>query len=107
MTQTTLIVARMDRANAPEVAELFARSDATELPHLVGVQRRTLLTFHDLYFHLIEADNVVAPKVRELRNDPGFRDLDERLSKFIRPYHPNWQEPKDAMATPFYTWSRS
>jgi len=104
MTQTTLIVARMDPVNAPEVGGLFAQSDATELPHLIGVQRRQLLTFHDLYFHLIEADGNVAPRVREYRDHPGFRELNADLAKFVLPYHPSWREPKDAIAKPFYHW---
>ncbi|MEU9851564.1 TcmI family type II polyketide cyclase, partial [Streptomyces sp. NPDC047985] len=31
----------------------FAASDSTELPHLVGVTRRKLFQFGDVYLHLI------------------------------------------------------
>ncbi len=49
-----LIVARMAPGSAPDIAELFADSDAGELPELVGVTRRSLFQFGDVYMHLIE-----------------------------------------------------
>jgi cyclase len=95
----------MDPTHTDAVAELFARSDAGELPMLAGVRRRTLLTFHDLYFHLIEADAPVRDRVARLRDHPEFRDIDRRLAEYISPYHHSWREPADAMAVPFYSWS--
>jgi cyclase len=103
----TLIVARMDPANAPAVAGAFAESDGTELPHMIGVSRRTLFGFHDLYFHLVEADIDVAPNLYRARSHPLYGELNERLGRFISPFDPNWKEPKDAMAVPFYTWTPS
>lgn len=100
----TLIVARMDPASAPAVADAFRRSDETELPHLVGVRRRTLLTFHDLYFHLVEADDDIAERLYRVRDTDLYRRLNTELGELISPYDPGWREPKDAMARPFYTW---
>ncbi|EKX60716.1 TcmI family type II polyketide cyclase [Streptomyces ipomoeae] len=101
----TLIVARMQQQSAPEIAQIFAESDASELPHLIGVSRRTLFTFHDVYVHLIEADENFRPNLSRARNHPLFQDVDARLSEFISPYDPGWQEPKDAMARAFYEWT--
>lgn len=100
----TLIVARMEPGEAGEVAKIFADSDATDLPKLVGVSRRTLFRFHDLYFHLVEADDDISPNLYKARSHPLYGEINERLSHHIRPYDPNWQEPKDAMASPFYVW---
>jgi cyclase len=100
----TLIVARMDPDQAVAVADLFAESDATELPALIGVSRRTLFRFHGLYFHLVEADDDIAPNLYKARNHPLYESLSTRLAQHIRPYDPNWKEPKDAMAEPFYIW---
>ncbi len=100
----TLIVARMDASDADAVAEAFAESDATQLPHMIGVSRRTLFRFHDLYFHLVEADGDVSPNLYNARSHPLYQDLNTKLSKLISPYDPNWKEPKDAMASPFYVW---
>jgi cyclase len=101
----TLIVARMNPADADAVAEIFGDSDATELPRRVGVSRRTLFSFHDLYFHLVEADQDITTNLYQNRGTPLYRDINTRLGKFISPYDPNWQEPKDAMAQPFYVWT--
>jgi cyclase len=100
----TLIVARMDPAQAPSVAKLFEESDSTELPHLIGVSRRTLFTFHDLYFHLVEAGDELRQNLYAARQNPLYSDLNEKLGHYVTPYSPRWREPKDAMATPFYSW---
>ncbi|MCM2387235.1 TcmI family type II polyketide cyclase [Streptomyces albipurpureus] len=101
----TLIVARMDLADAGGVASVFADSDSTELPHLVGVSRRTLFAFHDLYFHLVEAEDDITPDLYRARSHPLYHEINTRLGEFISPYDPMWREPKDAMAVPFYSWT--
>ncbi|MFC5723796.1 TcmI family type II polyketide cyclase [Streptomyces gamaensis] len=100
----TLIVARLRTDDPPRIADVFAASDATELPHLVGVRRRTLFTFHDLYFHLVEADEDIGPALQQARSHPLYTDINTRLAELVAPYDPGWKEPKDAMATPFYRW---
>ncbi|MGH8907109.1 MAG: TcmI family type II polyketide cyclase [Egibacteraceae bacterium] len=104
----TLIVARMNAADAADVASAFAESDATELPHLIGVAHRTLFHFQGLYFQLIEAEEDIAPKLDKARGNPLFHEINQRLGQYISAFDPQtWREPKDAMATPFYTWSAS
>lgn len=100
----TLIVARMRPEDTPAVAAVFAESDAGELPHIVGVRRRTLFRFHDLYFHLVQSDEDARPRVLSVVDHELFRDVSAKLSAYISPYDPGWQKPDDAMATPFYTW---
>ncbi|OXM69774.1 TcmI family type II polyketide cyclase [Amycolatopsis vastitatis] len=100
----SLIVARFDPRDSEAVAEIFAESDRTELPHLLGASSRTLFRFHGLYLHLIEAEHEIGQGVNEMREHPLFADIDKRLRGYIRPYAPNWKSPADALATPFYTW---
>ena len=100
----SLIVARMTPTDADAVAGIFARSDASELPRIVGVSRRTLFWFHDLYFHLVEADGDITPSLYRARNHPLYHDISTELGQYVRPYDRNWREPRDAMATPFYVW---
>lgn len=100
----TLIVAHMDASQADAVAQIFRESDATDLPHMVGVSRRTLFRFHDLYFHLVEADQDITPNLYKARQHPLYEDISTRLENHVSPYDPNWKEPKDAMAEPFYVW---
>lgn len=101
----TLIVARMDPLEAEAVAGIFAESDATELPHMIGVTRRTLFRFHELYFHLVEADDEITPTLYKARKTALYQDINTKLAGHIRPFDPGWKEPKDAMAQPFYSWT--
>jgi cyclase len=101
----TLIVARMSADDSADVAQVFANSDASDLPHVVGVDRRTLFRFHGLYFHLVEAQDDISPNLYKARSHPLYQEVNERLAKFISPFDPGWQEPKDAMAETFYSWS--
>ena len=105
MAYRMLIVARMNEADQDSVANLFAESDATDLPVSLGAQRRTLFHYHGLYLHLVEADMDFADRLREARRNPLFADVNAKLSRYITPYDPRWTEPRHAMAEPFYTWT--
>ncbi|MEV5436474.1 TcmI family type II polyketide cyclase [Streptomyces sp. NPDC052682] len=103
----TLIVARMQPGAAPDIAKVFAESDRGELPHLVGVTRRRLFEFGDVYLHLIESEQDPSPAIARLTDHPEFRDVSERLSAYVSAYDPQtWRSPKDAMAHCFYQWDR-
>jgi hypothetical protein len=106
MAYRMLIVARMNEADRYDVANLFAESDATDLPRSLGAQRRTLFHFHGLYLHLVEADTDFSGQLRGARHNPLFADLSAKLSRYITPYDPGWTQPRDALAEPFYTWAQ-
>ncbi|GAB3128587.1 TcmI family type II polyketide cyclase [Streptomyces calidiresistens] len=105
MSHRTLIVARMNHDDAEKVADIFAESDATELPHMIGVRRRTLFRFHGLYFHLVEAERGINENLYRSRSHPLYQDINTRLAQYMTPYDPAWREPKDSMAEPFYSWT--
>ncbi|MEV5006519.1 TcmI family type II polyketide cyclase [Streptomyces sp. NPDC093064] len=102
-----LIVARMAPGSAPDIARIFEESDRGELPHLVGVTRRSLYQFGDVYMHLIDAERDPGPSIAKVANHPEFRGISERLSAYVSAYDPQtWRSPKDAMAQRFYLWER-
>ncbi|MGW2086349.1 TcmI family type II polyketide cyclase [Streptomyces sp. NPDC001880] len=102
-----LIVARMAPGSAPDIANLFAASDSGELPHLVGVTRRKLFQFGDVYLHLIESENPPGPEIAKVTQHPEFKDISEKLTAYVSAYDPQtWRSPKDAMAHEFYRWER-
>ena len=87
------------------VAQIFAESDATELPGLTGVTHRSLYCLHDLCVHLLETSDDVDPDaLAAARNHPLFRQVNERLSAHTSPYLPTWRSPRDAIAGCFYRW---
>ena len=105
--QQIMIVARMRAQDAPTVAEIFARSDATSMPHEIGVTSRSLYQFHDIYVHLIDLGRPAIEAMQTAQRLPSFRAVSEELSPFIQAYDPNWSSPRDAMANRFYHWGSS
>lgn len=96
------MVMRMDPADAQDVAGIFAAHDETGLPREIGATGRYLFRFHDLYMHLIEADQDVISKLPQYRDHPTFKQTDESLTRFLRPYSTDWRQLKDSQAEIFY-----
>jgi cyclase len=96
----------MATGSAPMVADLFRQSDlGTPLPRELGVRRRSLFQYHDLYFHLVDFNGPADQAVLAGRDLPDFRYLSEALSSYITPYDPDtWRSPADAMAREFYRY---
>jgi hypothetical protein len=101
----TMIIAKMAPADADRVAAVFGRYDATSMPLEIGVRRRSLFRFHELYVHLIEFDRPAPEAMQIAQSLPAFRAVSEDLRPFITAYDPNWRSPQDAMARRFYHWS--
>jgi cyclase len=101
----TLIVAKIVPAAESAVADIWQQSDATELPHLVGVRHRSLYRLGDLYVHLLDTEDRGAEAIERARRHPEFQRISGRLDPYITPYLPTWQSPADAQAQCFYEWS--
>ncbi len=105
MTHRTVIVARIKPGTEQDVAEIFGKSDATSLPHDIGVTGRSLYTFRDVYLHVIDFDREPGPALHGARDLAGFRQISDDLRPFISPYDPEtWRGPQDAVAAEFYRW---
>jgi cyclase len=100
-----VIVARIKPGCEGDVAAIFAESDASELPALVGVSHRSLFVLDDIYVHLIELADDFDEQVSNVRDHPLFKEISAKLDAFITPYNPEtWRSPKDATAREFYSW---
>lgn len=100
-----VIVARMKPGAAEKVAEIFRRSDTSELPRLAGVRHRSLFVLEDVYVHYVETDEDFEAAVDEIREHPLFKEISDKLDAYISPYNPEtWRSPKDATAREFYSW---
>ena len=105
MVKRGVIVARITPGSEAKVAEIFAESDSTELPKLVGVRHRSLFVLEDIYIHLIETDDDFDQSVADVRDHQLFKDISKKLEPYIQPYNPQtWRSPKDATAREFYSW---
>ncbi|MGC4856620.1 TcmI family type II polyketide cyclase [Micromonospora sp. DT4] len=103
----SLIIAKVVPTAEERVAEIFAESDATELPRLVGVRHRALYRLHDLYVHLLETEQPAPPAVEAARGHPEFVRVSDRLRPYVSPYLSTWRSPRDAMAHCFYRFDAS
>ncbi|MFG1673583.1 TcmI family type II polyketide cyclase [Micromonospora sp. NPDC049282] len=99
-----LVVSRIVPGSQGRVAQIFAESDATELPRLTGVRHRSLYYLHDLCVHLMETVDVAPDVAAELHDHPIYERVNERLSAHTSPYLPTWHSPRDAVAGCFYSW---
>jgi cyclase len=100
----TLIVARIQPGTEPEVARIFAASDASPLPAQIGVRERVLYSLGDLYVHVVDLHEDGAQALTRARELPGFRQISRDLTPYISPYLSSWSGPQDAVARPFYRW---
>lgn len=101
----SVIVAKIEPAAERDVAAIWAESDRTELPHIAGVQHRSLYRLGDLYVHLLETDQPGAGAVEAARRHPEFARVSRQLGAFITPYLATWKSPSDAQAHCFYQWA--
>ena len=102
----TIIVARIQPDAERAVANVFAASDATSLPHDLGVQQRALYSLQDIYLHVIDFREDPVQAMRRAQELPGFRQISDDLKPFIKPYdEKRWRSPQDAVANQFYRWS--
>jgi cyclase len=105
MVKRGVIVARIKPGSEEKVAAIFAESDATELPRLVGVRHRSLFVLEDIYVHLVETDEDFDASVEGVRHHDLFTEISRKLEPYIAPYNPaTWKGPKDATAREFYSW---
>lgn len=105
MAKRGVIIARIKPGSEEKVAEVFAESDATDLPKLTGVRHRSLFVLEDIYVHYVEMDDDFSESVDKVRNHELFREISKKLEPYIQPYNPEtWKSPKDATAREFYAW---
>jgi cyclase len=104
---STLIVARMNPADAEDVARTFREFDRTAMPDLMGTRRRQLFHYRGLYFHLQDFDDDDGgARIEATKNHPLFVQISDDLKAWIGAYDPaTWRSPKDATATRFYDWN--
>ncbi|MCW3816914.1 TcmI family type II polyketide cyclase [Micromonospora sp. DR5-3] len=104
-TTLTVIVGRIKPGAEPDVARVFAESDAGPLPAELGVTGRWLYAIDDVYVHLLEQDASLAEATRHNHDKPAFSKVMEDLSPYISPYRPDlWRGPQDSVAKPYYRW---
>lgn len=101
-----IIVSRIKPGAEPDVARIFAESDAGALPLTMGVTGRWLYSIDDVYVHVMNrTDEAAAAPPGPSHHAPAFAQIMEDLNQYISPYRPEtWRSPMDSVARPFYRW---
>jgi len=98
-----VIVCRLAPGSEDKVGPVFAYYDRTTRPQDLGVVGRILLSYDDLYLHVIERKE--DPEVSgQRRGLPAFQAIAEAIAPYVTPYPSYWQNPSHSVAKHFYTW---
>ncbi|WP_346533762.1 TcmI family type II polyketide cyclase [Micromonospora sp. DPT] len=103
MVFRNVIVCHMVPGSDDIVGDVFGYYDKSTRPQDLGVIGRRLLSFHDLYIHVIERreDPRISGQTRGL---PAFQKIAEAIAPYVTPYPKYWKNPSDSVAKEFYSW---
>jgi len=105
--ELTVIIQRIKPGAEPDVARVFADSDAGQLPIETGVTGRWLYSIDDVFVHLLQQDQATAAAVQENYelHRPALGRIMNDLSPYLSPYRPDtWATARDSVANVFYRW---
>ena len=80
-----VIVARHNPGDEAKIVEAFTRSDATSLPHRIGVQARYVWVHGDIYLHYVEGRADLPSILRTYAEDPLFQEVKAELDQYVFP----------------------
>ncbi|MEU4712117.1 TcmI family type II polyketide cyclase [Micromonospora purpureochromogenes] len=103
MVFRNVIVCHMVPGSDDIVGDVFGYYDKSTRPQDLGVIGRRLLSFNDLYIHVIERreDPRISGQTRGL---PAFQKIAEAIAPYVTPYPKYWKNPSDSVAKEFYSW---
>ncbi len=82
------------------IVQAFTRSDATELPHLIGVKSRHVWVQGDIYVHFVEARATLSTVLKDYISHPLFKDVKAELDQYVSLIDPT----APPMARQIYVW---
>ncbi|MFE5869618.1 TcmI family type II polyketide cyclase [Streptomyces roseifaciens] len=104
--RSMVTVSKMDQNSLSEVSKLFTEFDSTEIPGLIGLQRRQLFVHDGVQIHLYDfSENPDPSAMEKVKTDPRMSRLATDLNPFVTPYEPEtWTSPADSAAFCFHDW---
>jgi cyclase len=98
-----VIVCHMVPGSEDKVGPVFDHYDQITRPQDLGVIGRLLLSYDDLYLHVIERKE--DPEVSgQRRGLPAFQAIADAIEPYVTPYPSYWENPSHSVAKPFYSW---
>lgn len=96
-----IIIGQYKPGSEDDIVEAFSRSDATELPHLIGVTSRLVWTQGNIYVHFVEARSSLPAILKEYAQHPLFQDVKAELDQYVSLIDPD----SPPSAKQIYQWS--
>jgi aromatase len=97
-----IIVGRHTPGDENQIVEAFTRSDATELPNLVGVTSRHVWVQGEIYVHFVEGQSSLPTILKEYAQHPLFKEVKAELDQYVSLIYPDL--PPNAKQ--IYEWRR-
>lgn len=83
-----VIIGRHTEGSEDKIAEAFARSDATELPHLIGIESRHVWVQGEIYVHFVEGKATLPTVLKEYGQHPLFQEVKAELDQYVSLIYP-------------------
>ncbi|HLI71550.1 MAG TPA: TcmI family type II polyketide cyclase [Ktedonobacteraceae bacterium] len=95
-----IIVGRHTPGSEDKIVKAFERSDATELPHIIGVTSRHVWVQGDIYVHFVEGRSSLPTVLKEYAGHPLFQEVKAELDQYVSLIYPDLPP----MARQIYEW---
>lgn len=84
-----IIVGTCQPGSEEHIAAAFAASDATELPHLLGVKSRQVWVQGTIYVHFVEGRTPLPTILKEYATHPLFQAVKTELDQYVSLIYPD------------------
>lgn len=84
-----IIVGKHTPGDEEKIAEAFSRSDATELPHLIGVKSRHVWVQGEIYIHFVEGKASLPAILKEYGPHQMFQEVKAELDQYVSLIYPD------------------
>ncbi len=84
-----IIIGKHPPGSEDKITEAFTRSDATELPHLIGVKSRHVWVQGEVYVHFVEGQTSLPTVLREYAQHPLFQEVKAELDQYVSLIYPD------------------
>ena len=84
-----IIVANYKPGSEDKIVDAFKRSDATELPRLIGVKSRHVWVQGDIYVHFVEGQASLPAILKKYAEHPLFQEVKAELDQYVSLIYPH------------------
>jgi aromatase len=84
-----VIIGKHTPGSEDKIVEAFTRSDATELPHLIGVKSRHVWVQGEIYVHFVEGKTTLPAVLKEYAQQPLFQEVKAELDQYVSLIYPD------------------